>query len=605
MMTPHSKTDALPAPHTGVIQLDPALRLVLEKIRVAAEQQESGNSITPLSDQTNRLLQTSLTADVKIIVLGLCAKSHQAVIELLRGPDAPRIPDSLTRGDEVIELPSQSNEACLLIPPNLASLLRYPEILTRLSRSGDVLLLAGMDNEPSTAGLAEVLAVLGSGIPVSQALIVCKSGQSQERHPAWLELLRTTAAVAPARVILSDDDSAQLAPGSSLVSGKTALLHPLIGNYRIAREAATLAMVLRQQNRAESDGLTERRRMAEVTANNPSDPGFRSAVEQFNASMQSDTAALIRHIDDEARDSLLPGGILSRLIKQIAEGFNHHVLTTSLQLKTTRYEASGELCQRLRDQLLDQLVADISRQKNVIEESTAASAEVLANRLCELTGTTVGLSASQLDAARLFNFATTMAGSPLSLKFEIPRTSGVQFAWNCFQNPVMLLMSVMMPMSLFLASPEVGPMLRKIRFDVALYGLVPIYIVTPFFLRHKLRKETDVNIEKEIERLRSSLQMDLERVARTVSDERRKTATDWIKSMTEDLRKQAMSFLGDFSKHDEKRRLDDKQSQASTLQRLDARLRELNQASQQCDQLERDARQSLSTLVSSLGAALR
>jgi len=462
-----------------------------------------------------------------------------------------------------------------------------------------------MDNEPPSPGIAEVLAVLGSGIPLSQALVVCSSDQTQVRNPVWLELLRTTAMAAPARAILASDGSVQLVPGSSLVSEKTSLLLPLLGNYRIARETSTLAMTLRQQTRAESDGLSERRRMTEAPASNSSDPGFRSAVEQFNVSMQNDATALIRHIDDDARDSLLPGGVLSQLIKQVAEGLNHQVLSTSPQLKTTHYEAGGDLCQRLRDQLLDQLVADISRQKKVIEESAEASAEVLANTLSELTGTSVELITPRLDGARLFNYATTMSASPLSLKFEIPRISGVQFAWTCFQNPIMLLMAVMMPMSLFLASPEVGPMLRKVRFDVALYGLIPIYVVTPFFLRNKQRKETNANIEKEIERLRASLQMDLERVARSVSDERRKTAGDWIKSMTEDLRKQALSFLGDFSKHDEKRRMDDKQTQAATLQRLDARLRELNQASQHCDQLERDASQSLNTLGSTLGAALR
>lgn len=577
---------SIPSPGEAPV-LDPALRLILEKLRSVAEQHEAGSARAPLVDECNQLLHSAIGAPLGIVVLGLCERSLRVARELL---------DPLNSRKEIH----------LLTPPALDDLLQSPETISSLCAAGDILLLAGMENETPSGEQEEIIQLLSSEIPATQALVIRSEAGNPGIIPSWATLRNASAThIPPAWVTVSDNDMHEITGQMVFLTEKFSTLRSIMGSHRIARKSIAIATGLRQQTRSESESATERRRLMESSQGGTHDPGFRNLLDTLGSSLQTDLTLLTRHVDDEARDSLLPGGPLFQIIRNTTEELHHSRLTQSPQLKTMRYEAEKDLCDRLRDPLLDQLVADITRATKFLEEALSASAVLMAEKIRETTGHPIELKITPFQTTRLYNFATTIASAPLTLKAEIPRTSKGQFIWTSFQNPVMILMSLMMPMSLFLASPEIGPMLRKVRFDVALYGLIPFYIVTPFFLRHKLRKEAESALEKETERLRNTLQMDLERIARTVSDERRKATAEWLKSVSDDLRKQSATFLSEVSRTEEKRRVDDKQTQSMALQRLDARIREFNQLSQQCDQLEREARQSLSTLAGNLRAALR
>lgn len=635
--------------------LDTGVKLGLEKIRTLAEQYEAGAASSPLTNRCGQLLAPSITKPLKVVFLAICETSREAALQLYLGKDLSthftpmmRSPDfesveiqiqnrgffindgclrqdfdtqdaffnhlrTIQPGDgklrsplEIgVSLPFWKSGTCLVIAGNFRLLARAQDLMLRLSGAGDVLLLAGMEHAEPPENGEEVLELLCSGIPVVQALIIRKNSQTTNASPGWLKLLRSAVVATPPHAILSEEGPSSGGPQYPNLIGNLPRLQPLLGNFRIAREAMLILATLGQQIRSESERLAERRRMTEIPATTPNDQGFRSLSEFVASNLQSDVASLIRHIDDGTRDSLLPGGRLFQLVKKIAEDLDPKQLTSSLQPKATRYEAGEELCRSLRNSLLEQLVADMAAQKLFLEEAISASAEMVAAKVTETTGIPLEFKIPESQTDRLLNFATSLASAPLQLRTEIPRVTGTQFAWTCFQNPTMILMSLTMPMGMFLSSPEMGPILRKFKFDIALYGLVPIFLVTPFYLLNKLRKEAKFNLEREMERLRNTLQTDLERMARTVSDERRKFAGEWLKSVSDDIRKQAAANMAEISKSDEKRRSDEKQSQMATLQRLDVRLRELGQSGQLCDQLERDVRQSINTITSNLGIALR
>lgn len=634
--------------------LDPGIKLGLEKIAVLAEQYESGAASSPFSNRCRNLLDPASAKPLRILVLAICEGSRQAALHVLLGKDLSEQLSRLatTPGIEFLELhfqtsgfsvdnglqrqdfdtqesmfnclrtiqprtgnhpqylkigislPSWQHGPNLTIAGKFEQLIGSPDLIANFSGTGDILLLAGMDDSPYPANGAEVLELLCHGIPVAQAQIIRKDSPEAVSHPAWMKLLQSAVMAPPCEVILTEDGASSAVPKHSILTENLSRLRPLLGNLRIAREATSIAATLSQQARAETERVVERRRMTEIPAVTTSDPGFRGISDYVATNLQSDVASLTRHIEDGIRDSLLPGGKLFQLVKKIADSLDANQLTQSLLPKTTRFEAGEDLCRSLRKELLNQLAVDMAEQKAFLEDALSASAEMLAGKLTETTGSPGEFKLPQHQTDRLLSFATSLASAPLQLRTEIPRTTGTQFAWTCFQNPTMILMSITMPLSMFLSSPDVGPILRKFKFDVALYGLVPFFLFTPFYLHRKLRKEAEFNLEREMERLRNTLQTDLERMARTVSDERRKTAIEWFKSASDDIRKQAAAILGDTSKLDEKRRSDEKQSQMATLQRLDGRLRELGLSAQQSDQirdqLEKDVRQTLSTITSVL-----
>jgi hypothetical protein len=654
MQPPSTQT---PPPAT-TIAMEPALKLAIGKILAAAELLEAGAAETPLCDGCRNLSDSATTGALKLVLIAWCPTARAAALRLLLPPGTPQpaFDAAFARWSDMVEIHFlQSGFSCadgarslrfdapeafashlqtmqsppgipadqaplqiglpqiagqpdfvLLVAPSLDHLAGQPDLADLLSQNGDLLLLACHPDQPPPAGTTALLDQLSAAIPVTQPLLICPTEQAPRSQPNWLTTLGSSALAPPAYLVCRADATVDVSASQGVLRGRLPLLRPFLAHHRIARSTTSLVTTLRDRARAESETLTSaRHNLLEAPAGPVADPGCRGVMEQLNSSLQSDIASLTRHAEDAIRDSLLPGGALFQLNREISEGLVSAQLSHTLQHKTHRYEAGEALLRRLRDRLLDQLVNEITRQGDFLKDALSATAETLTARLQEVAGTSVTLTLPPLRTNRLYDYAATLSSAPLLLRAEVPRTAGLQFAWTCFQNPIMILMSLMMPMGLFMSSLELAPILRKFKFDVALYCLIPMYLLTPFFLRARLRKEEAVGLEREMERLRNTLQADFERLARSVADERRKIFGEWLKAAGDDLRKQIATLLGEAARIDEKRRLDAKQNQQTRLQQLDARLRDVTLTYQQCDPLEREARLALESTTMKLHAVLR
>jgi hypothetical protein len=311
------------------LALDPGIKLGLEKISVLAEQYESGAASSPFTNRCRNLLDPASAKPLRIVVLAICETSRQAALHVLLGKDlsehlsrlaiAPGIeflelhfqtsgffvdnglqrqdfdtqesmfnclrsiqpstgnhPQHLKIG---ISLPSWQHGSNLTIAGKFEQLIGSPDLIANFSGTGDILLLAGMDDSSSPANGAEALELLCHGIPVAQALIIRKDSPEAVSHPAWLKLLQSAVIPPPCQAILAENGDSGAVPKHPFLTENLSRLRPLLGNLRIAREATSIAATLSQQARAETERVTERRRMTEIPAITTSDPGFRGISE--------------------------------------------------------------------------------------------------------------------------------------------------------------------------------------------------------------------------------------------------------------------------------------------------------------------------------------
>ncbi len=487
----------------------------------------------------------------------------------------------------------------LLLPDDATSLSRNLPLTTHLAREADIVIVAGSADAVVSGELKTCLELLTSGAVAVQPVICGDSGSS-----TWPKELLGRVKLPPTR--LAEEESVDSGAVPFLLGRDDNHIRPLLAEYLKFNDILSLAELLRQRTQEEIEQVQWKLQSSDVaTPQRNEETQGRRASDSVVVMLTEELKMLGKSQDNVLRDVQLPEGDLADLITKQRNELQPSDLIQTHEDLVTRFRLSESSLESITSRVEQALASCVTENEKIVN--------LAVNAAVEHSYTQAGVGSRSLplpfDASDCLDLARRLLQAPSRYKGEMQRITVGKFLWNTFQSPVMILFVLMMPMSLFIQSPEIGPILRKIRFDTALFALLPLYLATPFFLLNRTRKEHQLQLQRELERAREATESELKATMRTVLDDFKRRMLEYLAQVTETVRRsfeQNAALLGGIHAQATAVRRQSAENRKYAFSNRLASLKPLSQESEAiCSETKRLVEEVVSALLAQVKAAGR
>lgn len=552
-MEPHSKS-VVSAPEKRVAA---SLQKFSEDALVLSHAQEAGQAQTPLCDAFERLQNGFHGEPVHAILLGFSPENTAAAVSALVGDDynicrvivpsrigytevllqergfsvesggqrhdfdqmepfikALEKEDLLQEGNPAnwmdplrlqLPAPSRRRGLRLLIPESLDALVKKPALLSTLADQADWLFLCGQHDGSIDTTSRDTLQLLIDQMVGLQCLISNKETVAMPAH-GWWTGWKVVCSLSPLQLNQpSDAVDARLAlltqPGSEL--------RRFIQESRRQRGLESNAELLLSEIEQMRKHLENQKKLqlSGLVAGANQDQTLRRAVDLAKQRMQEDVDAVRRSLEDESKRQLVPGGLAYEALEVAAEQIEIEDILQSISGDVIRLSLDDDCRARLAEDIQKLGRLRLSSDLAMIQESLDVVSGQMQKDLKASASMSFRPSFTTIDEQQVWTGMMGLARPEIRYRGEMPKPTILSRLGKARQGIMGLLM-------LGMIFGSVGSLMgEQSNIRTYLYAaMLPLIVIGFFYTYISVRKQQQVLLTKELDKLREGAARELRRV---------------------------------------------------------------------------------------------
>ncbi len=546
-----------------------------------AQAQEAGQAITPLCDAFERLGQPLFSDPVRAVLVGLTPESTAAAVSALVGDDynicRVIVPSrigyteillqergfSLDTGESLQEFdqaesfvaalededllqegnpsswmdplrlqlpaPSRRRGLRLLVPESLSALVKKPALLSVLADGADWLFLCGPVEAEFGQAERDTLQLLMEQMVGLQCLV--GNGKETGGLPSkgWWLGWKVVCSLSPMRMNSGADVvDARL----ELLTQPSSELRRFIQETRRQRELEAGVELLQGEVEQADVNLQNQKKLQQsgLITGSGQHKELRREVDKVRETLQEEMEALRRSVEEESKRLLVAGGGAYQRMDELAGEIDAEDILQDARgnvIKLTLDEGCQDgLVREVEAFCRQRLIKDLK----MIQEALDLAGESLRKRLTEQAGIAFKPTFPGLDEKAFWSSMTGLARPEIRYRGEMPKPSIGSRLGKARQGIFGILM-------LGMVFGAIGTLLgEQTNLRTYLYAaMLPLMIIGFFWTYVSIRKQQNLTIEKELEKLHDATGRELRRVVADLFREQQNLVGQYLQKVMRTL----------------------------------------------------------------------
>lgn len=464
--------------------------------------------------------------------------------------------------------PSRRRGLRLLVPESLDALVKKPALLSTLSDQADWLFLCGKPGESLDSGARDTLQLLIDQMVGLQCL-VCDEDKKAIPAQGWWTGWKVVCSLSPLAVPGSGDSvDARLA----MLTQPDSELRRFIQESRRQRGIEASVELLASEVNQTQQHLKNQRKLQQsgLVSGAGQDQALRRAVEQAKQRMQEDVDAIRRSLEGESKRQLVPGGSAFDILETAAEGIEVDDITQSVSGEVIKLSLDDDCRARLANEIQSIGRSRLTSDLGIIQESLDVASEQMQSTLKTSANMSFRPSFPAMDEQQIWTGMMGLARPEIRYRGEMTKPTIFSRLGKARQG----IMGILMLGMIF---GSIGTLMGE-QSNVRTYlyaAMLPLIVIGFFYTYISFRKQQQVVIRKELDKLREGAARELRRVVSDLFREEQNVIGQHLQKLGRTLN----SELGDQVQKAEARQQGDREQsarQAKEQERsIDQRLRQV------------------------------
>lgn len=558
-----------------------------------AQDLESGQASSPLSDGFRRLSSPADSQTIKVLLVGLSPESTSSALSQLLNEDfnicrvvvpsrlgytevhlqergfcletgqdrqefdnLDTFVEALRKEDLVqdgnpnswmdplrlqLKAPTSMHGLCLLIPDSLSSLQKKPALLSTLADQSDWVLLAGSKNEGIDPRQKSTLQLILDQVVGLQCLEVPSKGDA-ERDPSdeastpWWTDWKVTLSLG-----LVSIESAEAQRRLEMLTSSTSELrrwvlenrrHLTINNHLelLDNSIEQLLTQLKNRRKLQDEGLLDGSGMSS---------GVSRPQDGLQQLLRDDFDSLRRSLEDSAKRCLLPGSAINAQIDELINSIRESDIEQTETQTLIKLGLADDALHRCRAYLRKIGKEQFREDLSLVQDTLDTTSKSVSKKLSDQIKFTRKLSYALPDFESLWRGIEAIVSPEIRYRGEMPvPTLGSRFsAARQVTMPLMIGGMMIGGAATFMGGQ--GNSVRPLLYAI----MLPMFIIGFFYTYVSFRKKEELLLEKEVEKLRDGIQSELKRNLNELFREERTTLNQELSKISRDLESQMQEAI--------------------------------------------------------------
>ena len=424
--------------------------------------------------------------------------------------------------------PTRRRGLRLLIPESLDALIKKPALLSTLADQADWLFLCGQRDEDLDVASRDTLQLLIDQMVGLQCLICDEKKASMPAH-GWWTGWKVVCSLSPLQLAESSDAvDARLA----LLTQPDSELRRFIQESRRQRglESSAELLVSEIEQMRQHLGNQKKLQQSGLMTGPNQDQTLRRAVDTAKQRMQEDVDAVRRSLEDESKRQLVPGGSAYEILENAAGEIEIDDIQQSVSGDVIRLSLDDDCRARLAKEIQTigrkRLTSDLA----IIQESLDVAAEQMQADLKSTAKMAFRPSFVAIDEQQMWTGMMGLARPEIRYRGEMSKPTVFSRLGKARQG----IMGVLMLGMIF---GSIGTLMgEKSNVRVYLYAaMLPLIVIGFFYTYISFRKQQQIVLRKELDKLREGAARELRRVVSDLFREEQNVVGQHLQKLTRTL----------------------------------------------------------------------
>lgn len=401
--------------------------------------------------------------------------------------------------------PSRRRGLRLLVPESLDALVKKPALLSSLSDQADWLFLCGKQNETLDSGARETLQLLIDQMVGLQCL-VCDEEQHAMPPQGWWTGWKVVCSLSPLALSGAGESvDARLA----MLTQPDSELRRFIQESRRQRGLESSVELLASEVEQTHQHLKNQRKLQEsgLMAGVGQDQSLRRAIDSAKQRMQEDVEAIRRSLENESKRQLVPGGDAFGILETAAVGIDVDDIIQSVTGDVIKLSLDDDCRARLGDEIQSIGRSRLTSDLMIIQESLDVACEQMQSTLKQSAGMAFRPSFPAMDEQQIWTGMMGLARPEIRYRGEMAKPTVFSRLGKARQG----IMGILMLGMIF---GSIGTLMgEQSNIRTYLYAaMLPLIVIGFFYTYISMRKQQQIVIRKELDKLRDGAARELRRV---------------------------------------------------------------------------------------------